>query len=137
MAVAFIWALLAVGGLLVGGILFWIAAMVVRVENASFGRAMLSALFCGIVAAAVFAMTYVLTDRGGSARPGLAVYTHWLGHVLIVVASVVILRSSLQTSFGRAIAVLCGAIGMAVVLGVLLMPALALLEDVLGECGIL
>ncbi|HUS46309.1 MAG TPA: hypothetical protein VM219_09860 [Phycisphaerae bacterium] len=74
MNVAFIWALLAVGGLLVGGILFWIAAMVARAENAS---------------------------------------------------------------FGRAIAVLCGAVGMAVVLGVFLMPALALLGDVLGECGIL
>ena len=135
MHVAFIWALLAVGGLLIGGILFWIAALVVRVENTSFGRAMLSTLFCGIVAAAVVAMTYVLTDRGGSARPGLIFDPHWLGHVLIVVASVVILRSSLQTSFGRAIAVLCGAVGIAVVLAILLMPVLALLVEVLGEYG--
>ena len=51
-------------------------------------------------------------------------------------AAVVILRSSLQTSFGRAIAVLCGAVGMAMVLGALLTPALALLGNVLGECGV-
>jgi len=127
MADALLWGGVAVAGLILAGILFWIAAKVVRAERASFGRAMLCALFCGIVAAAVGAMVFVLTAERAAARPGLVFYPRWLGGVLVFIASVVILRNGFETSFGRAIAVWCCAMGLAAMLGVLLMPVWAYL----------
>jgi hypothetical protein len=134
MGAAIIWAVIVVAGMVLAGFLFWVGARIAHVEGtAIFGRAIVSALFCGIVAAAVVAMVIILGGRTGGER--LPLYTHWLAAVLIMALCVVILRNGLATTFPRAVAVWCCAVGLAAVLGVLVLPGLALLVDYLGKTG--
>ena len=122
MTTALVWGLTAVGIVLVTGFCFRVAAGMVRVEGATFGRAMLSALFSAIVAAA-FGATVVMLTAETAAGPGLVIYTRWLAALVVMIVCVAILRSAFATSFPKAIAVWCAAVGLAVVLTVLLMPA--------------
>lgn len=122
MTVALVWGLIAVGIVLVTGFCFRVAAGMVHVEGATFGQAMLSALFSAIVAAAVAAIVFILTAEVVPGRPDLAPWMHWLGSTLVVVISVAILRNGFGVSFGKAIAVWCAAMGLAVLLAVLFLP---------------
>jgi hypothetical protein len=134
MSAALVWGLVAAGGMVTVGLLFWIAARIAHVETPSLlGRGMMSALFCGIVSAAVVAMVILLGDRAGGER--LSFYTQWLAAVLIMAFSVVILRSAFDTTFGRAVAVWSSAIGLAAVLAVLVLPGLVLLVEFVGRAG--
>ena len=123
MTIALVWGLTAVGVVLVIGACFRVAAGMVRVEGATFGRAMLSALFSGVVAAAVSATVVMLTAETPAGRPDLALYTQWLAALVVMTVSVAILRNAFATSFPKAIAVWCAAVGLAVLLAVLLVPA--------------
>jgi len=123
MTTSLVWGLTAVGVVLVTGFCFRVAAGMVRVEGATFGRAMLSALFSAIVAAAFAATVVMLTAETAAGRPGLVFYTQWLAALLVMIVCVAILRSAFATSFPKAIAVWCAAVGLAVLLAVLLVPA--------------
>jgi hypothetical protein len=133
MTVALLWGLIAVGIVLVTGFCFRVAAGMVHVEGATFGRAMLSALFAGVVAAAVAATVVMLTAETAAGRPDLALYTQWLAALLVMIVSVAILRNAFATSFPKAIAVWCAAVGLAVLLAVLLMPVWAYLAGFLDR----
>jgi hypothetical protein len=122
MTTALVWGLTAVGTVLVTGFCFRVAAGMVRVEGATFGRAMLSALFSCIVAAAVAATIVMLTAETAAGRPDVALYAQWLAALLVMIVSVAILRNAFATSFPKAIAVWCAAVGIAALLVVLLMP---------------
>ena len=127
MTTALVWGLIAVGIVLLTGFCFRVAAGMVHVEGATFGRAMLSALFSGVVAAAVAATVVMLTAETAAGRPDLALYTQWLAALVVMIVCVAILRSAFATSFPKAIAVWCAAVGLAVLLAVLLVPAWAYL----------
>jgi len=134
MTTALVWGLTAVGVVLVTGFCFRVAAGMVRVEGATFGRAMLSALFSAIVAAAVAATVVMLTAETAAGRPDLALYAQWLAALVVMTVSVAILRNAFATSFPKAIAVWCAAVGIAVVLGVVLAPLLSTLSALLARC---
>ena len=123
MTTALAWGLTAAGVVLVTGLLFRVGAKMVGAEGASFGRAMLCALFSGVVVAAVAAIVFILTAEVVPDRADLLPWMHWLGSALVVTLSVAILRNGLGVSFGKAIAVWCAAVGLAALLAVLLMPA--------------
>ena len=127
MTTALVWGLIAVGIVLVTGFCFRVAAGMVHVEGATFGRAMLSALFSVVVAAAFAATVVMLTAETAAGRPDLVFYTQWLAALLVTIVCVAILRSAFATSFPKAIAVWCAAVGLAVLLAVLLVPAWAYL----------
>jgi hypothetical protein len=131
MSAALVWGIVAVAGVLVAGTLFWIAGRVVHAEGVSYGRAIVSALFSGIVAAAVVAIVLILTDDDRGSRPELVFFTWWLGMILVMLSSVVILRNGFETSFPRASAVWCCAVGMAAGMAVLALPALRMLGEYL------
>jgi hypothetical protein len=131
MTTALVWGLIAVVIVLVTGFCFRVAAGMVHVEGATFGRAMLSALFSGVVAA-VAATVVMLTAETAAGRPDLALYTQWLAALVVMTVSVAILRNAFATSFPKAIAVWCAAVGLAALLAVLLMPGLVYLADRLG-----
>ena len=133
MTTALVWGLTAVGVVLVTGFCFRVAAGMVRVEGATFGRAMRSALFSAIVAAAVAAAVVMLTAET-AAGPGLVFYTRWLAALVVMIVCVAILRNAFATSFPKAIAVWCAAVGIAVVLGVVLAPLLPTLSALLARC---
>jgi hypothetical protein len=133
MTVALVWGLIAVGIVLVTGFCFRVAAGMVHVEGATFGRAMLSALFSGVVAAAVATTVVMLTAETAAGRPDLALYTQWLAALVVMIVSVAILRNAFATSFHKAIAVWCAAVGLAVVLGILLAPLLPTLSAFLAR----
>jgi len=135
MSTALVWSVVAVAGLLVTGGLFWVGGQIVHVKKASFGRATLSALFCGIVVAAVLAMLFILSADPRADAGLLVTHSRWLGAVLVMVASVAILRNGFETTFPKAMAVWCCAVGIIVALGTLLMPAVALLVDLLSGGG--
>jgi hypothetical protein len=105
----------------------------VHVEGATFGRAMLSALFSGVVAAAVAATVVMLTAETAAGRPDLALYTQWLAALVVMTVSVAILRNAFATSFPKAIAVWCAAVGLAALLAVVLMPVWAYLAGFLDR----
>jgi hypothetical protein len=86
---------------------------------------MLCALFSAIVAAAVAAIVFILSAEVMPGRADLLPWMHWLGSALVIVVSVAILRNGLGTSFGKALAVWCAAVGLAALLAVVLMPAWA------------
>ena len=130
MTTALVWGLTAVGIVLVTGFCFRVAAGMVRVEGATFGRAMRSALFSAIVAAA-FAATVVMLTAETAAGPGLVFYTRWLAALVVMIVCVAILRSAFATSFPKAIAVWCAAVGLGALLAVVLMPAWAWLTTCL------
>ncbi|MGB2754650.1 MAG: hypothetical protein WBD75_08105 [Phycisphaerae bacterium] len=132
MTVALVWGLIAVGVVLLAGFCFRVAAGMVHVEGATFGRAMLSALFSAIVAAA-FAATVVMLTAETAAGPGLVFYTQWLAALLVMIVSIAILRNAFATSFPKAIAVWCAAVGLAVVLSILLAPLLPALSALLAR----
>jgi hypothetical protein len=124
------WGALAGGGILVSGVLIWVAARIVGIETANlFGRSMLTALFCGIISAAVIAIVLIATNQGGVA--GLPAHVQWLSAILVVLFCVVVLRNGLESTFPRAVAVWCCAIGMAAMLALVALPGLAVLGDVL------
>ena len=133
MTVALVWGLIAVGIVLLTGFCFRVAAGIVHVEGATFGRAMLSALFSGVVAAAVVATVVMLTAETAAGRPDLALYTQWLAALVVMTVSVAILRNAFATSFPKAIAVWCAAVGLAVLLAVLLLPGWAYLAGFLDR----
>ena len=133
MAIAILWGLTAVGAVLVAGLLFRVGAKMVGAEGASLGRAMLCALFSGIVAAAVAAIVFILTVEVVPGRPDLAPWIYWLSGVLVVAVSVAILRNGFGVSFGKAVAVWCAALGLAALLAVVLMPAWAWLAAFLDR----
>ena len=135
MTVALVWGLTAVGVVLVIGFCFRVAAGMVHVEGATFGRAMLSALFSAIVAAAV-AVTVVMLTAETAAGPGLVFYTQWLAALVVMIVCVAILRSAFATSFPKAIAVWCAAVGTITVLGILLVPILVVGWALLGRWGL-
>ncbi len=135
MTTALVWGLIAVGIVLVTGFCFRAAAGMVRVEGATFGRAMLSALFSGVVTATA-ATIVMLTAETAAGRPGLVFYTQWLAALLVMIVCVAILRSAFATSFPKAIAVWCAAVGLAVVLSILLAPLLPTLSALLVRCGL-
>jgi hypothetical protein len=135
MTTALVWGLTAVGVVLVIGFCFRVAAGMVRVEGATFGRAMLSALFSAIVAAA-FAATVVMLTAETAAGPGLVFYTRWLAALVVMIVCVAILRNAFATSFPKAIAVWCAAVGTITVLGILLTPVLVVGWDLLGRQGL-
>jgi len=135
MTVALVWGLTAVGVVLVIGFCFRVAAGMVHVEGATFGRAMLSALFSAIVAAAV-AVTVVMLTAETAAGPGLVFYTQWLAALVVMIVCVAILRNAFATSFPKAIAVWCAAVGTITVLGILLVPILAVGWALLGRWGL-
>ena len=126
------WGLIAVGIVLVTGFCFRVAAGMVHVEGATFGRAMLSALFSAIVTATA-ATIVMLTAETAAGRPGLVFYTQWLAALLVMIVCVAILRSAFATSFPKAIAVWCAAVGLAALLAVLLMPVWAYLAGFLDR----
>lgn len=132
MTVALVWGLTAVGIVLVIGFCFRVAAGMVHVEGATFGRAMLSALFSAIVAAA-FAATVVMLTAETAAGPGPVFYTQWLAALVVMIVCVAILRNAFATSFPKAIAVWCAAVGLAIVLGILLAPLLPTLSALLAR----
>jgi hypothetical protein len=132
MTTALVWGLTAVGVVLVTGFCFRVAAGMVRVEGATFGRAMLSALFSGVVAAAVAATVVMLTAET-AAGPGLVFYTRWLAALVAMIVCVAILRSAFATSFPKAIAVWCAAVGLAALLAVLFLPGWAYLAGFLDR----
>ncbi len=135
MHAALTWGGLIAGSLLVGGVLIWTAARIVGVQTANlFGRSMLTALFCGIVSAAVIAIVLIATNRGDPR--GLPAHVQWLSAILVVLFCVVILRNGLQSTFPRAAAVWCCAVGMAVMLALVVLPGLVVLGDVLAAWGI-
>ncbi|MCX5649415.1 MAG: hypothetical protein NTX40_10045 [Planctomycetota bacterium] len=123
MTTALVWGLKAVGIVLATGFCFRVAAGMVHVEGATFGRAMLSALFSAIVAAAVAAIVFILTVEVVPGRPDLAPWIYWLGLVLVITVSVAVLRNGFSITFGKAAAVWCAAMGLAALLAVLLVPA--------------
>ena len=127
MNVALVWGLIAVGIVLLAGSCFRVAAGMVHVEGATFGRATLSALFSAIVTATA-ATIVMLTAETAAGRPGLVFYTQWLAALLVMIVCVAILRSAFATSFPKAISVWCTAVGIAVVLGVVLAPLLPTLS---------
>jgi len=131
MTTALVWGLTAVGIVLVTGFCFRVAAGMVHVEGATFGRAMLCALFSAVVAAAVAAIVVMLTAETTAGRPGLVFYTQWLAALVVMIVCVAILRSAFAISFPKAIAVWCAAVGIAVVLGVVLAPLLPTLSALL------
>ena len=133
MTTALVWGLTAVGIVLVTGFCFRVAAGMVRVEGATFGRAMLSALFSAIVAAA-FGATVVMLTAETAAGPGLVIYTRWLAALVVMIVCVAILRSAFATSFPKAIAVWCAAVGLAALLAVVLAPLLPTLSALLARC---
>ena len=133
MTTALVWGLIAVGIVLVTGFCFRVAVGMVHVEGATFGRAMLSALFSAIVAAA-FAATVVMLTAETAAGPGLVFYTQWLAALVVMTVCVAILRNAFGTSLPKAIAVWCAAVGIAVVLGILLAPLLPTLSALLARC---
>ena len=133
MTTALVWGLMAVGIVLVTGACFRVAAGMVRVEGATFGRAMLSALFSVVVAAAFAATVIMLTAETAAGRPDLALYTQWLAALLVMIVCVAILRGAFATSFPKAIAVWCAAVGIAVVLSILLAPLLPTLSALLAR----
>ena len=132
MTVALVWGLIAVGVVLLTGACFRVAAGMVHVEGATFGRAMLSALFSAIVAAA-FAATVVMLTAETAAGPGLVFYTQWLAALVVMTVCVAILRNAFGTSFPKAIAVWCAAVGTITVLGILLTPVLVVGWALLGR----
>jgi len=121
MTTALVWGLIAVGIVLVTGFCFRVAAGMVHVEGATFGRTMLSALFSAIVTATA-ATIVMLTAETAAGRPGLVFYTQWLAALVVTTVSVAILRSAFATSFSKAIAVWCAAVGLAALLAVLFLP---------------
>ncbi len=122
MSTMLVWAAAAVGGVLVTGALFWIAAKVVRVQSAGLGgRAMLSAVFCAIVAAAVLASICILTSYG---RAGCTFQVRWLAGLLAMIVCVAVLKTGLEATFAKALAVWCGALGMAAVLAMVALPGI-------------
>jgi len=132
MTTALVWGLIAVGIVLVTGFCFRVAAGMVHVEGATFGRAMLSALFSGVVTATA-ATIVMLTVETAAGRPDFVLYTQWLAALLVMIVSVAILRSAFATSFPKAIFVWCAAVGLAVVLGILLAPLLPTLSDLVAR----
>jgi len=132
MTTALVWGLIAVGIVLVTGFCFRVAAGMVHVEGATFGRTMLSALF-SVVVAATAATIVMLTAETAVGRPGLVFYTQWLAALLVMIVCVAILRSAFATSFPKAIAVWCAAMGLAGLLAVLLMPVWAYLAGFLDR----
>ena len=131
---ALLWGVLAAGGTIGVGFLFWMGARLVQVEtSALFGRAMLSALFCGIVSAAVVAMVLLITDwaSGKAVSPT----TQSLAVLLVMIVCVVILRNGLDSTFRQAFGIWCCAVGMAVALAVALVPLAPLVEDFLAAQG--
>ena len=132
MTTALVWGLIAVGIVLVTGFCFRVAAGMVHVEGATFGRAMLSALFSSVVTATA-ATIVMLTAETAAGRPGLVFYTQWLAALLVMIVCVAILRSAFATSFPKAIAVWCAAVGLAALLAVLLMPVWAYLAGYLDR----
>jgi len=132
MTTALLWGLIVVGIVLVTGFCFRVAAGMVHVEGATFGRAMLSALFSVVVAAAA-ATVVMLTSETAAGRPGFVFYTQWLAALLVMIVCVAILRSAFTTSFPKAIAVWCAAVGIAVVLSILLAPLLPTLSALLAR----
>jgi len=133
MTTALVWGLIAVGIVLVTGFCFRVAAGMVHVEGATFGRTMLSALFSAIVAATA-ATIIMLTAETAAGRPGLVFYTQWLAALLVMIVCVAILRSAFATSFPKAISVWCTAVGIAVVLSILLAPLLTALSALVVRC---
>ena len=133
MTTALVWGLTAVGVVLMTGFCFRVAAGMVHVEGATFGRAMLSALFSGVVAAAVATTVVMLTAETAAGRPGLVFYTQWLAALLVMIVCVAILRSAFATSFPKAIAVWCAAVGLAALLAVLFLPGWAYLAGFLDR----
>ena len=134
MTTALVWGLMAVGIVLVTGFCFRVAAGMVHVEGATFGRAMLSALFSGVVTAT--AATIVMLTAETAAGPGLVFYTQWLAALVVMIVCVAILRSAFATSFPKAIAVWCAAVGTITVLGILLVPILVVGWALLGRWGL-
>ena len=135
MTTALVWGLIAVGIVLVTGFCFRVAVGMVHVEGATFGRVMLSALFSAVVAAAA-ATVVMLTAETAAGRPGFVFYTQWLAALLVMIVCVAILRSAFTTSFPKAIAVWCTAVGIAVVLSILLAPLLTVLSALVVRCGL-
>ena len=133
MTTALVWGLKAVGIVLATGFCFRVAAGIVHVEGATFGRAMLSALFSGVVAAAVAAIVFILTVEVVPGRPDLAPWIYWLGLVLVITVSVAVLRNGFSITFGKAAAVWCAAMGLAALLAVLFLPGWAYLAGFLDR----
>jgi hypothetical protein len=132
---ALVWAGLAVAAAVVAGFLFWVSARLVHVEaSALFGRAMLSALLCGIVSAAVVAMVLIITDWAGGKE--MSLYTQSLTALLAMVFCLVILRTGFASTFRQAFGVWCCALGMAAVLAVALIPLLPILNGLLAAHGV-
>ena len=79
---------------IVGGFFMWIAAKIARVEKSTFGRAIVAAIassFVSILAAFVFHFFPVLGN--------------FLGYIIGLLLSILIIKGVFETSFGKALLV--------------------------------
>jgi hypothetical protein len=79
---------------LLGGLFMWIAAKIARVENSSFGRAMVAAIgasFVSLLVSFVFNM--------------LPVFGNLFGLIIGIIVSILIIKAAFGTSFGKALIV--------------------------------
>jgi hypothetical protein len=79
---------------LLGGLFMWIAAKIVRVENSSFGRALVAAIgssFISVLAAFLFNL--------------LPVIGNLFGFIIGLLLSILVIKAVFGTSFGKALLV--------------------------------
>ena len=79
---------------IISGILMWVAAKIARVENATFGRAMLAAIaasFVEVVVAFVFNAVPILGNL--------------IGFIIGLIASILVIKAVFRISFGKALLV--------------------------------
>ncbi len=79
---------------LLGGLFMWLAAKIVRVENSSFGRAMVAAIgssFISVLISFLFNM--------------LPVFGNLFGFIIGLILSIVVIKAAFGTTFGKALLV--------------------------------